>query len=237
MVPHPSDAERYFDLLPIFCDLTPSQLERARAVLSVLRVEAGHVLMAADSASETVYVVASGSVKICADSGDKEIILGIRGPGEVLGEMSALDGMTRSATVVAQEKTLLFQLSHADFWAVLWEMPPVSYNLVRSLTQRTRVLSSQVQAFSSLDVQGRLARQLVILAQEYGQPYAQAGEAARLIPFQLKQTELAAMIGATREQVNGLLSSWRRRGFITRDRVRNGHLVVCQADKLRAFFE
>ena len=237
MVPRDSEADRFFDTLPIFCDLTPLQLEQARAVLSLMRVEAGYTLMAVDTPGEMVYIVADGSVKIYAHSKEAEIILGIRGPGEVLGEMSVIDGMKRSATVVAQEPTILFCLSHADFWEVLWEMPPVPYNLVRSLTQRTRVLTSQVQAFSTLDVQGRLARQLVILAQEYGRPDPENGADALLIPFQLKQTEIAAMIGATREQVNGFLSSWRRRGFITRDRVRNAHIVVRCSDKLRAFYE
>lgn len=127
--------------------------------------------------------------------------------------MSALDGQRRSATVVTQEPSVLFWLTCADFWEVLWEMPPISYNLVRSLSQRTRVLTAQVQAISSLDVQGRLARQLIILAQEYGRPYPAKGAAAQLIPFQLKQAEIAAMIGATREQVNQLLSAWLRRDF------------------------
>ncbi len=62
---------------------------------------------------------------------------------------------------------------------------------------------------------------MITLAQEYGQPYPEKGEAARIIPFQLKQAEIAAMIGATREQVNQLLSAWLRCGFIARNRVRN----------------
>lgn len=233
------ETDHFFDTLPIFCDLTPSQLEQARAVLSVMQVKAGHTLMAADTLGDMVYIVAEGSVKIYApsDFDDSDMLLGLRGPGEVLGEMSVLDGQKRSATVVTQEPSLLFCLSCADFWGVLWEMPPVSYNLVRSLSQRTRVLTSQVQAFSSLDVQGRLARQLITLAQEYGQPHPAKGEGARLIPFQLKQTEIAAMIGATREQVNQLLLAWLRRGFIARDRVRSAHIVVCDHEALRKFYQ
>ena len=204
-----------------------------------MQVETGHVLMAAETVGDMVYIVAQGSVKIYApcDFDDSEMLLGLRGPGEVLGEMSVLDGQKRSATVIAQEPSVLFSLSCADFWGVLWEMPPISYSLVRSLTQRTRVLTAQVQAFSSLDVQGRLARQLITLAQEYGQPYADKGEGARLIPFQLKQTEIAAMIGATREQVNQLLSAWLRRGFIARDRVRSAHLVICDEEALRKLYQ
>ena len=237
MITFEEQVSQFLDGLPIFCDLTPSQLESARAVLSVKRVKAGHRLMSVDAVSDnTVYIVADGSVKICVHDGDSDVMIGIRGPGEVIGEMSVLDGKNRSATVIAQEDSMLLWMSHADFWDVLWEMPPIPYNFARMLTQRTRVLTSQVQALSTLDVQGRLARQLVVLAEEYGQPYPEKGEAARLVPFQLKQAELAAMIGSTREQVNQLLSSWRRRGFIARDRVRNAHIVVCRADALRNYY-
>ena len=238
MLPN-SETDHFFDILPIFCDLTPSQLERARAVLNVMQVKTGHTLMAADTVADRVYIVAEGSVKIYApsDFGEGDMLLGLRGPGEVLGEMSALDGQKRSATVVTQEPSVLFWLTCADFWDVLWQMPPVSYSLVRSLSQRTRVLTAQVQAISALDVQGRLARQLIILAQEYGQPYPAKGAQARLIPFQLRQNEIAAMIGATREQVNQLLSAWLRRDFIARDRVRNAHLVVCNHEALRKFYQ
>lgn len=229
----------FFDTLPIFGDLTPMQLAQARAVLDVLRVGTDYTLMSADTAGDEVYIVAEGSVKIYAasDFDEGDMLLGLRGPGEVLGEMSVLDGQKRSATVVTQEPTVLFQLTRADFWGVLWEMPPIPYNLVRSLTRRTRVLTSQVQAFSALDVRGRLARQLITMAQEYGQPYPEAGEQARIIPFQLKQTEIAAMIGATREQVNQFLSVWLRHGFIARNRVRNAHLVICDEEALRKFYQ
>lgn len=117
---------RFFDTLPIFCDLTPSQSEQARAVLNVIRVEMGHILITADTAGDRVYIVAEGSVKIYApsDFDEGEMLLGLRGPGEVLGEMSVLDGQRRSATVVAQEPSILFWLTCADFWEVLWEMPP-----------------------------------------------------------------------------------------------------------------
>lgn len=229
----------FFDNLPIFCDLTPTQLAAARAVMDLVRAKADQVLMSADTAGDEVYIIAEGSVRIYAasDFDDGDMLLGLRGPGEVLGEMSVLDGLKRSATVVTQEPTVLFRLTRADFWEVLWEMPPIPYNLVRSLTRRTRVLTSQVQAFSALDVQGRLARQLIALSQEYGQPYPEKGARARIIPFQLKQAEIAAMIGATREQVNQLLSAWLRRGLIARNRVRNAHLVVCDEAELRKFYQ
>ena len=237
MMPLNSEFDQFFDTLPIFCDLTSSQVETARSVLHCMSVPAGHTLITQAQPGEKVYIVATGSVAVHAHNGVEDALIGLRGPGEVVGEMSVLDGMSRSATVITQEKSLIFWLSHADFWDVLWEMPPISYNFVRLLSQRLRVLTLQMQALSTLDVQGRLARQLVILAEEYGQPYPTQGPDAVLIPFQLKQAELASMIGSTREQVNGLLSSWRRRGFISRDSVRKSHIVVCRFDALLKIYQ
>ncbi len=234
MIKPDSAIDHFFATLPIFRGLSASQIECARAILSAKSVDAGHVLMEENQPGETVYIVARGSVKVCARDGNGEIFIGLCGPSEVLGEMSVLDGAKRSATVVAQEPSELFEMSGSNFWSVLWEMPPIPRNCARLLSQRVRVLTSQVQALASLDVQGRLARQLVTLADEYGHPVLAPNNAhAVLIPFLLKQADLGAMIGATREQVNKLLSAWTRRGFIARDGMR---IMVCNRAALRKFY-
>ena len=226
--------QHFLEKLPLFQDVTAEQIEQAHKVLHLKRVKTGVTLMLEDQPGDLVYIVAEGSLKICGHFGHSETLIALRGPGEVVGEMSVLDGMNRSANVVVQEESLLFWISRTDFWSVLWEMPPISYNLMRLLTQRVRVMTAQVQAMSSLDVQGRLARQLILLAEEYGQPIIVGEATGTLIPFRLKQVELAAMIGASREQVNKLLASWMRRGFIQRDGQR---LIVMHRQPLQRFYE
>ena len=234
MLPPTSDTDIVLSALPIFRGLTEGQLARVRAILFSKRVRAGYVLMAENQAGELVYIVAQGSVKICTNDGNCDRVIAVRGPGEVLGEMSVLQGVGRSATVIAQEDSSLFWLNRADFWGVLWETPPIPYNFACLLSQRVRVLTSQVQSLTTLDVQGRLARQLVTLSEEYGQPCGAADESPnKLIPFQLKQAELGHMIGATREQVNKLLGNWTRRGLIARDGAR---IIVCQSEALRRLY-
>lgn len=220
--------------IPLFQDLTAEQIGQAHKVLHLKRVKSGVTLMLEEQPGDLVYIVAEGSLKICGRVGGSETLIALRGPGEVVGEMSVLDGMNRSASVIVQEESLLFWVSRTDFWSVLWEMPPISYNLMRLLTQRVRVMTAQVQAMSSLDVQGRLARQLILLAEEYGQPFTAGDTPGTLIPFRLKQVELAAMIGASREQVNKLLASWLRRGFIQRDGQR---IIVVRRQPLQRFYE
>ena len=231
MMPQDPEIDGFFDDLPLFCDLTPLQMEQARAVLSAVCVGAGHTLIAADTPGDMVYIVASGSVRICAPN--ENVIVGLRGPGEILGEMSVIDGMKRSATVIAQQPTMLFCLSQADFWGVLWEMPPITYNVMRLLTQRTRVLTSQVQALALLDVPGRLARQIVTLAEEYGQSIPENDD-ARLIPFHLSESQIASMTGATGAEIGQLLGEWKSEGLLD---VGSEQIVVYRADKLREFYQ
>lgn len=226
--------QHFLETLPLFQDLTVEQIEQAHQVLHLKRVKSGVTLMLEDQPGDLVYVVAEGSLKICGRAAGNETLIALRGPGEVVGEMSVLDGLNRSANVIVQEESLLFWISRTDFWSVLWEMPPISYNMMRLLSQRVRVMTAQLQAMSSLDVQGRLARQLILLADEYGQPFTSTDPPGTLIPFRLKQAELAAMIGASREQVNKLLASWLRRGFVQRDGQR---LIVMRREALQKFYE
>ncbi len=228
--------------LTLFRELTPAQLGAAHAVLRELELPADYPLIGeGDEDDGWVYIIASGSLKVSVSDGERQIILGLRGRGEVLGEMSALDSQQRSATVVTLEPTTLLCVSRADFWNVLWEMPPVAYALTCLLAQRVRLLTAQLRVMATLDVPGRLARQLVLLADELGAPngaplapVAASADAAEVeIPIHLTQGELAELIGATREQVNKLLRNWTRQGWI---RTRDKRLILRQRGKLEALY-
>lgn len=217
--------------LTLFRELTPAQLAEAQAVMRPLDVPANYELISPEDEDSTVYIVVRGSLKVCAGLGSDETIVALRGPGEVLGEMSALDGAERSARVVTLERSSLLCVSRVDFWSVLWEMPPLAYALTCLLTQRVRVLTAQLHAMAKLDVPGRLARQIVLLADEFG---VNNGEIVE-IPFHLTQSELGHSIGATREQVNKLLRVWTRNGLID-SRDGDGRLLVRNRTKLEAFY-
>ena len=118
--------QHFLETLPLFHDLTAEQIARAHTVLHLKRVKLGVTLILEDQPGDLVYIVAEGSLKICGHNGNCDTLLALRGPGEVVGEMSVLDGLNRSASVVVQEDSLLFWISRTDFWSVLWEMPPIS---------------------------------------------------------------------------------------------------------------
>lgn len=205
----------------LFQDLTPKQIKLAESLLHRKTFPAGAIIIAEDQPGEVAYIILQGSVKVCVEGADgSSVIIAIRGAGEVVGEMSLLDGLGRSATVITQEESVVLWLDRVAFWEKLWDMPPVAYNLTHMLSRRLRLLTVRVQVFSSQDVRGRVAHQLLAFAREYGQPveggaHGHHGQDATVIPFRLTQIDLASMVGASRVRVNQIFGIWKRRRLIS----------------------
>jgi CRP-like cAMP-binding protein len=98
------------------------------------------------------------------------------------------------------------------FESLLTRMPSLSLNLVRILSERLRRVTSQAQALATLDASGRVARQLLLFGQQYGEPLPGGGT---IIPIRLKQGDLAGMVGASREKVNRILGHFKSQGYIS----------------------
>ena len=131
--------------------------------------------------------------------------------------MSLLDRQARSATVTALEPCSVLWADRATFGAWLQTVPELNANLLRLLARRLRLASIQILTLSTLDLHGRVARQLLSLAAECGEPLHDGGDAV-LIPLRLTQSDLAAMVGATRARVNAVLMYYKRHGVIAVDR-------------------
>jgi CRP/FNR family cyclic AMP-dependent transcriptional regulator len=92
-----------------------------------------------NSPGHTIYVVLQGSVKIYTENNQgQEVILGLRGPGEVLGEVSLIDNLSRSANIVTLEKCVMLSADRAQVQQCLLEMPAILLNLSRILASRLR---------------------------------------------------------------------------------------------------
>lgn len=203
--------------LPLFAGLSPAQLGTIAAQFHRRTVPAGTTLILAEEPGETAYLIEQGTVKISLTQADGcEVILGLRSVGELVGEMSLLDRQARSATVTALEPTRVLWVDRATFGAWVQTMPALSANLLRLLARRLRLAGAQILTLSTLDLHGRVARQLLSLAAEYGEPLM-ASEGAIVIPLRLTQSDLAAMIGATRARVNAVLMYYKRHGIIAVD--------------------
>ncbi|HEX2193775.1 MAG TPA: Crp/Fnr family transcriptional regulator [Candidatus Limnocylindria bacterium] len=170
---------------------------------------------------DALHVITSGSVKIVLPSPDgEEAIIATLRSGDFFGELSLLDGEPRSATAVAVEATETLSLPRAVFRELLDQHPELRDALFAALTRLLRRLTRHVEELHFLDLAGRLAARLAYLARQ-SDPRASDGPVELDWPY--TQSDLAAMIGGTRQSVNRLLSDLITDGLV---RLEHERLVV-----------
>jgi CRP-like cAMP-binding protein len=174
-----------------------------------------------------LFVVASGLVKVVVTSEDgEEMVLITLGPGEALGELSVVDGGSRSASAEALEPTVALMITRP----VLLDLAARDRGLTEALLQvlggLLRRLTEQASDLVFLDLPGRMAKLLAGLAAERGVSTPEGVE----LDAHLTQTDLAGMVGASRQSVNQILQGFARRGYL---QVRGRRIVVHRLDLLR----
>jgi CRP/FNR family cyclic AMP-dependent transcriptional regulator len=201
--------------MPVFDGLSASELARMAGYLHMREVPANTSIFAVDQPGELVYMIRAGTVKVHVEQADgSDVILAILGPGEILGEISLIDRLGRSANAVTMERTSLAWMDYATFTDCLQTMSSLAHNIVNILSRRLRLANAHIESLTTEDVSGRVARQLLALAQEYGEP---AGEGSVRIPLRLTQGDFAGLIGATRVRVNQVLVAFKERNYISAD--------------------
>lgn len=198
--------------LELFHGLSPEELAHLNGLLRSSIVPAGTNFITVEQPGEVVYVVLEGTVKIYVSHEDgREVILAFLGRGDTVGEMSLIDSSGRSANVVTTEKARLLWMDRNTFQTCLRSMTSLANNLVRLLSIRLRFANEQIQALCTLDVAGRVARQILALADRYGSREA-GGQVT--IPLRLTQSDLGEIVGASRERVNQVVVELKQRGLI-----------------------
>lgn len=202
--------------ISLFTGLGSGELSQIAASLKPTSVAAHSNLMAMEQPGNRVYVILNGTVKVFVDSIDgTEVILALLGPGEVVGEMSLVDNLTRSASVTTLERSTLAWLDRRSFWRELESIPQLMANMVAMLSRRLRLANTRLRANATLDVDGRIALQILALAHEFGEQQSDGGTR---IPVRLSQHDLAALVSASRVRVNQIMVEYKRRGLISVDR-------------------
>jgi CRP-like cAMP-binding protein len=171
----------------------------------------------------SMYVILSGRVKVSAYSAaGKECVLSFAGPGEVLGEITLLDGGSRTASGCALEDTRALHIARRDFLPVLESNPRAALHIVGVLCERLRTTSRMVEDTVFLAAAPRLARALIRLLGMHGEA------------VKLPQSTLGAHVGLMRESVNRQLRLWEEDGVI-----RSGEdgIVVVKRDVLERIAE
>jgi CRP/FNR family cyclic AMP-dependent transcriptional regulator len=122
----------------------------------------------------------------------------VRGPGDLIGELAAIDGGPRSTSVTTLEPVELLLVRRSDFTALLEQRPRVALVILRMLAAHLRYAGAQQAQFTTHDVVGRLAQRLLELSERFGVQREEGIE----IELPVSQEELASWIGASRAAVN-----------------------------------
>lgn len=175
--------------------------------------EAGQRIISRDAGDRDMYMIVSGRVRVTTYSAaGRQVTFRDFGAGEHFGEVAAIDGMPRSADVVALQSTLLASLPRAAFGRLLREEPAVAERLLRDLAALVRRLSERVIDLSTLGVHQRLYAEVLRLAREAGVK----DNRARIDPAP-KHADLAGQVSTYREQVTRELSALARAGVLGKD--------------------
>lgn len=183
-----------------------------RAAGRARRYPKGSLLFAEGDTAHEVLIVTAGAVKVVVTSANgQEVVLDVLEAGDLLGELSAIDGGARSAMAVALTQTEVLAISHGAFQSLLAEHACLASALLRLLAARLRGAARRQLEFGTKDALGRVCQRLVDLADRYGAPDS-AGRT--LLSNPLSQQDLAAWAGLSREAVVKGLRALRTLGWV-----------------------
>jgi len=171
------------------------------------RYKKGTLLIQEGDQGDTLFILLSGRVKaFSTDDRDREIVYGIYGPGEYMGEMS-LDGGPRSASVITLEPTACVVITRRTLREHFAANPDFAFELLARVIHRARVATQSARNMALLDVYGRVVKLFndMAVAQDDG---------SRRIAEKLTHADIAHRVGCSREMVSRLLKDLERGNYI-----------------------
>lgn len=193
------------------------------------RVTGGQWLIDYQDASNDVFFVVSGSVRVMIQSAGREVLLRQINPGEFFGELAAIDGQPRSSGIVATTDVTIARMPASVFRATIRAHGEVCDKLLGILAGQIRTLANRVNEFSTLDVRYRIYAELLRLSRPDG-----AGTDRSIISPPPVHAEIAARVSTRRETVAREFKALERAGLIER---RRGAIALMDAHHLRRLIE
>ena len=198
----------------LFWDLDLTELGYISEKMVSKKFESGNLIFLEETKGENLFFVVEGSVKVTRLSKDgREVILAMLNEGDFFGEMSLLDGESRSANVIALEDTEVLSLFRDDFLDVLHDYPKIAIQLLKEMTSRLRKSDRQIVSLSLSDAEKRIALCIVRFADEQG--IIKNGQVT--IPKIPIQQDIANMAGTSRETVSRAMSLLTEEKYIERN--------------------
>ena len=195
--------------IPLFSGLDARTREVVEQHSALRTVRRNTVVIQKGDESGVLYVVISGRLKVTvADGQGKEVILNTLGPGDYFGELAILGDMPRTATVVSLEDSRLLTLTRTAFLDLVRAEPDIALAVIRSLIARVSQLTEQVGRLALGDVYSRVRDLLTTQAVE---------EEGQLVTGRFTQSEIAQMVGSSREMISRIFKDLREGGYIRLD--------------------
>ena len=210
----------------IFQGVEPHAVEILAQALEPAEFARGAVIFAEGEPGDRLYIIGTGKVKIGRKSPDgRENLLMVAGPSDMFGELSIFDPgpRTSSATTITEVRAVSMDRDALRAWIA--DRPEIAEQLLRVLARRLRRTNNNLADLIFTDVPGRVAKQLLQLAQRFG---TQEGGAMR-VTHDLTQEEIAQLVGASRETVNKALADFAHRGWI---RLEGKSVLISDSERL-----
>jgi len=210
------------DLCPaksVFACLSPAQDEALGRERRARRYEAGQVVAYSDTPALGVFSVHSGLVRLTRFVGDTEVVVGLRGPGELVGVREVLSGLPYQVSLVTAERSVLCTVPREAFLDAVRDCPELAMQLLGRLAKNYLAAEEQLVTRVHATVPSRTARFLLALGTECDS----TTEKPEFVPFSKSREEIAVLIGTTRETLSRTLNELARQGAV---QLENGRIRV-----------
>jgi CRP-like cAMP-binding protein len=205
--------------------------ELVRSASTEQRFHRGDIIVQEGAAARFVLILRSGRVKVVASThSGYETVLAVRGSGDIIGEMGVVDDQPRSASVLCLDTVHVLSTPSAAFTRLRRTYPQFANALLAVVTARLRLADARFTEHGDARVAVRLAALLINLVVDHGVP----GPGGVIIAMRLSQSDLAGLIGASREAVVLALRSLRTDGVLSTGRQR---LTIHHMAALRALLD
>jgi len=204
--------------VPLFSMLTDVQAGLVGDAVVKRRYRRGENIVEQGKKSNALFIMLTGRARVVStDNRGREVILATLKPGDYIGEMSLIDNEPHSATVQAEIQTDVLELARTDFARCLPENTSMAYAVMKGLVQRLRHADRKIESLALMDVYGRVARALL----EFALPGV---DGQLIIRDKISRSDIAKMVGASREMVSRVMKDLEERGFV--EVLDNGSIVI-----------
>jgi CRP-like cAMP-binding protein len=197
--------------IPLFENISREDLLPMAEVAYLRTYRKGEIICEKGEPGDALFVTRSGKVRVyTTDESGHEVALHIYGPGSFFGELALLDGLPRSASVDALEQSDILVLPREEFLAQLEAHPHIILHIIRAITKRLRITTERAEQMAFLNIYGRLALQLLDLAEKHGKPMARGVE----INLDLAPEDLASLAGVDPKGLDRVLQFYSEAGLV-----------------------